>query len=143
MKLETAFSSINTYLNGFKYGSRLRIRRIINDKFFSEQICKHILSVLKTRQKFVKKLYSDYIIIFRKKDYNYIYDYEFLNLFKDKISIINKLNKYYINYIIINNMKIINKKVFPNNKYNYYKKIYIIYKILNRDNKGEKINYFN
>ena len=40
-------------------------------------------------------------------------------------------------------MKIINKKVFPNNKYNYYKKIYIIYKILNRDNKGEKINYFN
>lgn len=36
MKLETAFSSINTYLNGFKYGSRLRIRRIINDKFFSE-----------------------------------------------------------------------------------------------------------
>ena len=99
--------------------------------------------MLKTRYKFVKKLYSDYIIIFRKKDYNYIYDYEFLNLFKDKISIINKLNKYYINYIIINNMKIINKKVFPNNKYNYYKKRYILYKILNRDNKGEKINYFN
>ena len=34
MKLETAFSSINTFLFGFKYGSRLRIRRIIN-KFFS------------------------------------------------------------------------------------------------------------
>ena len=32
MKLETAFSSINTYLYGFKYGSRLRIRRII-DKY--------------------------------------------------------------------------------------------------------------
>ena len=35
MKLETAFSSINTFLFGFKYGSRLRIRRIINNKFFS------------------------------------------------------------------------------------------------------------
>ena len=36
MKLETAFSSINTYSYGFKYGSRLKIRRIINNKFFSE-----------------------------------------------------------------------------------------------------------
>ena len=32
LKLETAFSSINTYSYGFKYGSRLRIRRII-DKY--------------------------------------------------------------------------------------------------------------
>ena len=34
IKLQTTFSSINTYLYGFKYGSRLRIKRIINDKFF-------------------------------------------------------------------------------------------------------------
>ena len=99
--------------------------------------------MINTRYKFIKRLYKDYIIVFKKNNCNYIYDYEFLYLFKDKISIINKLNKYNINYIIINNMKIINKKVFNNNKYNYYKKRYILYKILNRDNKGEKINYFN
>ena len=37
MKLETAFSSINTYLFGFKYGSKLRIRRIINKKFLASR----------------------------------------------------------------------------------------------------------
>ena len=35
IRLDTTFRSITTYLNGFKYGSRLRIRRIIN-KLFSE-----------------------------------------------------------------------------------------------------------
>lgn len=86
--------------------------------------------MLKTRYKFVKKLYSDYIIIFRKNNYNYIYNYEFLSLINDKISIINKLNKYHINYIIIDNMKIVDIIMFKDNKYNSYKKRYIIYKIV-------------
>ena len=71
MILETAFSSINTYLFGFKYGSKLRIRRIINNKFFSQQICKHTKGMLKTRYKFIKRLYSDYIIMFKDNKYNY------------------------------------------------------------------------
>ena len=86
--------------------------------------------MLKTRYKFIKRLYSDYIIIFRKNNYNYIYNYEFLSLINDKISIINKLNKYHINYIIIDNMKIVDIIMFKDNKYNSYKKRYIIYKIV-------------
>ncbi len=93
--------------------------------------------MIKTRYKFIKKLYREYIIIFRKNNYNYIYNHEFLSLFKDKINIINKLNKYHINYIIIDNMKIVDIIMFMDNKYNSYKNKYIIYKIL------EDINYFN
>ena len=51
--------------------------------------------MLKIRYSFIKRLYKDYVIIFKKNDNNYIYDYVFLYLFKDK------LNKYHINYIII------------------------------------------
>lgn len=93
----------------------------------------NILCMLKTRYKFVKRLYRDYIIIFKQKKYNYIYNYEFLSLFKDKISIINKLNKYHINYLIVDNMKIVDIITFKDNKYNSYKKKYLIYKIIMED----------
>lgn len=86
--------------------------------------------MLKTRYNFIKRIYKDYIVIFTKNNDNYIYDYEFLFLFKDKISIISKLNKYHINYIILDNMKIVDTISFKDNKYNYYKKIYIIYRII-------------
>ena len=86
--------------------------------------------MLKTRYNFIKRLYKDYIIIFKKNNNNYIYDYDFLYLFKDKINIINKLNKYHINYIIIDNVKIINIKKYSDNLYNYYNNRYIIYKVI-------------
>ena len=86
--------------------------------------------MLKTRYKFIKRLYSDYIIIFKQNCYNYIYNYEFLSFFKDKISIINKLNKYHINYLIVDNMKIVDIIMFKDNKYNSYKNRFIIYKVL-------------
>lgn len=89
----------------------------------------NILCMLKTRYKFIKRLYKDYIILFRKNNYNYIYNYEFLSFFKDK-NIINKLNKYHINYIIVDNMKIVDITIFKDNKYNYYNNRYIIYKIM-------------
>ena len=88
--------------------------------------------MIRTRYNFIKTIYNDYIIIFNKNNNYYIYNYEFLGILKDKINIINKLNKYNINYIIINNMDIIDKKVF-NNKYNYYKYRYIIYKIITKE----------
>lgn len=88
--------------------------------------------MIKTRYNFIKNIYNDYIIIFNKNNNYYIYNYEFLSILKDKISIINKLNKYNINYIIINNMDIIDKRIF-NNKYNYYKYRYIIYKIITKE----------
>ena len=86
--------------------------------------------MIKTRYKFIKRLYRDYIIIFRKNNYNYIYNYEFLSLFRDKNNVINKLNKYHINYIIVDNMKIVDITIFKDNKYNYYNNRYIIYKIM-------------
>ena len=88
--------------------------------------------MLKIRYKFIKKLYKDYIIIFRKNNYNYIYNYEFLSLFNDKMSIISKLNKYHINYIILDNMKIVDIIMFKDNKYNSYMKRFLIYNIINR-----------
>ena len=84
--------------------------------------------MLKTRHDFIKRIYKDYIIIYIKNNNYYIYNYEFLSLFKDKLNIINKLNKYHINYIIIDNMNIISKIIFNNNKYNYYKTRFMIYK---------------
>ncbi len=86
--------------------------------------------MLKTRYNFIKRIYKDYIIIFRKNNYHYLYNYTFLSLFKDKNNIINKLNKYHINYIIIDNMKIIDIIMFKDNKYYYYQKRYIIYRII-------------
>ena len=86
--------------------------------------------MLKTRYSFIKRLYNDYIIIYIKNNNYYIYNYEFLRLFNDKINIINKLNKYHINYIIIDNMKIIDIVKYIDNKYNYYKYRYIIYKVI-------------
>ena len=35
INLQTTFCSITTYFNGFKYGSRLKIKRIINKHFYS------------------------------------------------------------------------------------------------------------
>ena len=84
--------------------------------------------MLKTRHDFIKNIYNDYIIIYNKNDNYYLYDYEFLYLFKGKL--INKLNKYHINYIIIDNMKIIDIIKYIDNKYNYYKYRYIIYKVI-------------
>lgn len=86
--------------------------------------------MLKTRHDFIKNIYNDYIIIYNKNDNYYLYDYEFLYLFKGKL--INKLNKYHINYLIIDNMNIISKIIFNDNKYNYYKIRFIIYEIITK-----------
>ena len=88
--------------------------------------------MLKTRYNFIKRLYRDYIIIFIKNNYYYIYNYEFLRLFNDKLNIIDKLNKYHINYIIIDNMKIIKINIFNDNKYYKYMIKYILYKLIRK-----------
>ena len=46
--------------------------------------------MFKTRYDFIKKINNDYIIIYFKNDNYYIYDYDFLRFFNDKINIINK-----------------------------------------------------
>ena len=88
--------------------------------------------MLKTRHQFIKRIYKDYIIIYIKNNNYYIYNYEFLSLFKDKLNIINKLNKYHVNYIIIDNMNIIEKKSFNDNNYYRYMYKYMIYKIITK-----------
>ena len=86
--------------------------------------------MLKTRHGFIKNIYNDYIIIYIKNNNYYIYDYEFLFILKGKL--INKLNKNRINYLIIDNMNIINKITFNDNKYNYYNIRFMIYKIITK-----------
>ena len=86
--------------------------------------------MLKARHDFIKNIYNDYIIIYIKNNYYYIYDYEFLYLLKGKL--INKLNENHINYLIIDNMNIINKNIFNDNKYNYYNIRFIIYRIITK-----------
>ena len=85
--------------------------------------------MLRTRHDFIKSIYNDYIIIYIKNNY-YIYDYEFLFILKGKL--INKLNNNHINYLIIDNMNIINKITFNDNKYNYYNIRFMIYKIITK-----------
>ena len=86
--------------------------------------------MIKTRYNFIKNIYNDYIIIYIKNNNYYIYDYEFLFILKGKL--INKLNKNHINYLIIDNMNIINKITFNDNKYNYYNIRFMIYKIITK-----------
>lgn len=74
--------------------------------------------MLKTRFIFLKRLYLEYVIIFKinRKLYVYGYDLKIIRYFKLN-NIINTLNKYGVNYIIIDNLNIVVKKEFNYNKY--------------------------
>ena len=74
--------------------------------------------MLKTRFIFLKRLYLEYVIIFKinRKLYVYGNDLKIIRYFKLN-NIINTLNKYGVNYIIIDNLNIVVKKEFNYNKY--------------------------
>ena len=82
--------------------------------------------MLKNRHDFIKKIIIIMLLFILKNNNYYIYDYEFIYFLKGNL--INELNKYHINYIIIDNMKIIKKIMFNDNKYNYYKIRFMIYR---------------
>lgn len=89
---------------------------------------------MKERYEVIKKLYPNYLILLIKNNKYYTFD-------EDKIifNYINRnLNKYEINYIILDNLDIIVKKEYENNNYlNYYFKINLI-NILERRLLNEK-----
>lgn len=79
---------------------------------------------MKERYEVIKKLYPNYLILLIKNNKYYTFD-------EDKIifNYINRnLNRYEINYIILDNLDIIVKKEYENNNYLYY---YTKYKLIN------------
>ena len=89
---------------------------------------------MKERYEVIKKLYPNYLILIIKNNKYYTFD-------EDKLifNYLNRnLNKYEINYIILDNLDIIVKKEYENNNYlNYYFKINLI-NILERRLLNEK-----
>jgi len=74
--------------------------------------------LLKTRYKFFKRLYNDCVIVFNIKEHFYIFynDVFILNSFKTG-KLIDYLEKYHINYVIMENVKIIRECKFKDNRY--------------------------
>ena len=75
--------------------------------------------MIKTRYKFTKKLYKDYIIIMKIKKSYHIPDEELdiIGPFKKKGRLIDFLQENHINYLILDNMEIISKREYKDNKY--------------------------
>lgn len=100
------------------------------DKSYSCKVYRRIM--IKNKYKFLKKLYPNDIIIFLKKNTYYVY-YEDVCLLKKvkRYRIINYLNMKHINYIIIDNLDIVEHKIFDDNKYRRLYRLTIIRLIIN------------
>ena len=85
------------------------------------------------RYVFLKKLHKRDLIIIKRKEkyYSFSYDKEILKLIKFTNSF-KLLDKYKISYKVIDNLEIIRRKNFDNNKYKKYLYIVKIRKILDR-----------
>ena len=77
---------------------------------------------MKNKYIFFKKLFPNSIILFKIKDKYKVYKNDKLLIEYIKFKTTNDLEKIKINYIIVNELKIENKKIFKNN--NYYKYYY-------------------
>ena len=87
---------------------------------------------LKTRYVYFKKNYMEYCCLFILKNQEISsceLDLELLNLLKKK-NIQKFLNQFHINYLIIDNLKIIQKKEFCDNQYHRYIYLMEIKKIM-------------
>ena len=75
--------------------------------------------MIKTRYKFVKSIYKDYFIIFKTKKTYHIPEEELavIGPFKKKGKVIDFLQENHINYLILDNMEIISKREYNDNKY--------------------------
>ena len=74
--------------------------------------------MLKTRLSFLKRMYGDYVVLFsiNKKTYIFDHDQKIIKYY-NRGSIIKTLAYYHINYIIIDNLNIIDKVEFDDNRY--------------------------
>ena len=73
--------------------------------------------IIKTRYLFLKKLYPNYVIIILKKDEYITFDID--NKIVNFIDY--KLDKYNINYLILDNLETIKNNKYINNKYFEFK----------------------
>lgn len=71
--------------------------------------------MLKTKYIFLKRLYQNDLIIFIKNKKYYYLDNDLLI-----IKYFNNLNKYHINYILLDDLDIIHRKVYIDNRYMEY-----------------------
>ncbi|MGM9848180.1 MAG: hypothetical protein ACI312_00300 [Bacilli bacterium] len=91
------------------------------------------------RYKFTKDIYSNYIIFIRKKRILNTYFIDNKICMELNIKKYYQLDKYQINYLILDNLDINIKKEYSINNYNKYLIIYLIKEIGN--NLKEKVNY--
>lgn len=90
--------------------------------------------MLKTRYQFIKRLYPNYVLVFieKKQKYHLVEEQmRFLKIFKKK-NMINTLEYYHINYLVIDNLSIVKKKEFSDNRYLELLKKAIIIELMNR-----------
>ena len=80
---------------------------------------------MKNRYIFFKRLYKDYLLLFIKKDnlLSFNIDNRIISILSSSSNnILEVLTTNSINYIIVDNLDIIEIKTFTNNSYNLYKK---------------------
>ena len=77
--------------------------------------------MLKTRYKFLKKLYPWDVILFYKDGKYLLYDNDYYVLrVISYYNIVNELENNHINYLIINNLRVIKHNIYCDNKYYEY-----------------------
>ena len=84
------------------------------------------------RYKFTKSIYSDYLVIIYRlgNHYSFSYDDDILKYIKFKGNT-NIIKRKRINYLVLNNLDIIEINKYYDNRYNYYLKIICIIKVVN------------
>ena len=84
------------------------------------------------RYKFTKNIYSDYLVIIYRLGnyYSFSYDNDILKYIKFKGNT-NIIKRKRINYLILNNLDIIEINRYYDNSYDYYLKIICIIKVIN------------
>jgi len=97
--------------------------------------------MLKTRYQFIKRLYPNYVLVFvvKHKKYHLVEEQmRFLKIFKKK-NIIDTLEFYHINYLVVDNLSIIKRKDYSDNRYLELLKKAIIIEIMNRSEVKSKL----
>ena len=84
------------------------------------------------RYKFTKNIYSDYLVIIYRLGnyYSFSYDKNILKYIKFKGNT-NIIKRRRINYLVLNNLYIIEINKYKDNRYDYYLKIICIIKVIN------------
>jgi len=87
---------------------------------------------MKNIYKFIKNIYKDYIIFIVKKDKYYTFKNDELICKCFNVSLDN-INKYNLNYLVLDNLDIIEIKEYDNNKYYEYLIKNIFINVINKE----------